>query len=100
MQTRIRVTWGYRTPIGALGDEEVRTLVREFASAKKAAEFACDIIFMLEGPAHANAHTDKFYLVNKGRPRVCFENNLRTDWVEVLLVERDGGVGERVKPTP
>jgi hypothetical protein len=97
---KIRVVWGCRTPIGPDHAEEVRTMTREFSSAKQAAEFACDIIFVLDGPQSANANTDKFYIVGPSRPRVEFQNNVRTWWVEVTYLSQYPEYGGGVKTLP
>jgi hypothetical protein len=55
----------------------------DFGSAKKAAEFACDVIYVRGGPECANAWSDEFYTVRPDKPRVRFDDRLRTWWVEV-----------------
>ena len=85
---KISVVWGRRTPIGVrTGLEQVHTMTREFGSAKKAAEFASDILYVRYGPEVSNAHTEKFYMVSRDRPRVEYMNNTKDEWV---LVERQG----------
>lgn len=84
--SKILVTWGRRTAIGPNLPEEVRSLQQEFGSAKKAAEFACDIIFMLEGSAVCNAWSDKFYIVSYDKPQVRFDNATHDQWVTVEYV--------------
>lgn len=92
--TTIRVVWGNRTPIGRYNDESVRTMTREFGSAKKAAEFACDILYTLNGPECANAHSEKYYTVSRDKPRVRFDNNDRLWWVEVTWSNYPSKKGE------
>ena len=62
-------------------------MVREFGSAKKAAEYAADLVYVLEGNAMSNAWSDKFYVVGKNRPRARFDNAERTQWVDVEWVQ-------------
>ena len=86
--SKILVTWARRMPIGPEGHEVVRSLQQEFGSAKKAAEFACDVIYMLEGPVSANAWSDKSYTVSRDKPRVQFDNATRDQWVTVEYLGR------------
>lgn len=81
--SKVVVTWGRRVSIGHTVPEEVRSIRQEFSSAKKAAEFACDVIFMLEGQSGANAWSDKFYTVSRDKPYVRFDNAEHTHWVTV-----------------
>ena len=81
----VRVVWGRRTAIGTSGGEEVRTMVQEFGSAKKAAEFMCDLLYVLHGPSVANAWSDKQYTVSRDRPVVRYDNAARDEWVEAQL---------------
>jgi hypothetical protein len=81
--SKITVTWGRRVAIGPDQFEEVRSMERSFGTAKLAAEFAADIVFMLEGREHTNAWSDKFYMVGRDKPRVRVENAARNEWVEV-----------------
>ena len=83
---KARVVWGCRKPIGPDQADEVRTMTREFGTAKAAAAFACDIIFMIDGPASASASTDKFYIVGRDKPRARYDNRIRTQWVEVTYL--------------
>jgi hypothetical protein len=83
----INVKWTRRSAIGA----PLRSMEREFASAKKAAEFACDILYMLYGPDVSNAHTDKHYTVSRDRPRIEHQNSAQDEWVTVQYVVATGG---------
>ncbi len=77
-----RVTWKRRVPIGDTGHEELRTLVQTFGASHKAADFACDILYML-GVPEITGHSDKWYLVNKSKPRVEWQSHLQNEWVTV-----------------
>jgi hypothetical protein len=81
--SKITVTWGRRAAIGPDLFEEVRSMERSFGTARLAAEFAADIVFMIEGREHTNAWSDKFYMVGRDRPRVQYDNAARNEWVEV-----------------
>jgi hypothetical protein len=61
-------------------------MVQKFGSAKKAAEFACDIIFVLEGPSVSNAWSDKLYIVGRNKPMVEHMNAARDEWVRIEWV--------------
>lgn len=88
--SNIRVVWGRRVAIGPDGGDTVRTLIQKFGSAKKAAEFACDIIFVLEGPSVSNAWSDKFFVVGHDKPMVEHMNATRDEWVRVEWEPRPG----------
>lgn len=90
--SNITVTWGRRSAI-AHDEEIVRTMTREFGSAKKAAEFACDVLFVLYGPDVSNARSEKFYTVARDRPLVEHMNNTRDEWVRVEYVTGASGGG-------
>lgn len=87
---KYKVTMGKISAIGLDGELEVRTLTREFGTAKAAAELACDLLYVLEGRPAATAHTDKYYLVSRDRPRVEYRSSGRDFWVEVLWVPVGG----------
>lgn len=83
---KARVTWG-RTP--SVSEEEKghthRTLIREL-NPKAAAEFACDIIYVLAGPQGATAWSEKDYIVSEQRPRVEWRDELKQNYVEVTYL--------------
>jgi len=81
--TKILVLWGRRVAIGDGKPDEVRTLMQEFGSARKAAELAADLIYMLDGSDASNAWSDKNYLVSRKKPRVQYDNQTRDQWVRV-----------------
>lgn len=68
----IRVTATTRTPIAGAPQDQIRTLSQDFGSAKKAAEFACDLIYLLDGPSAANGHSDKDYTLSKNKTHVQY----------------------------
>lgn len=79
----VRVTWGRRTAIGPDTPEELRTMTMDFGSARRAAAFVCDVLFVLEGREVSNAWSDKFYLVGLGKPRVQYESRTRDEYILV-----------------
>lgn len=93
----IRVVWN-RT-VRAIGDgrDEERSLTQSFGTAKAAAEFAADLVFMLAGPSTSNAWSDKHYLVGVKRPSASWQNGLRTDSVTVTTTRGRGEGGRRTQ---
>lgn len=84
--TKIRVQWNRTvTPIGET-QPVVRGMSREFSTAKAAAEFAADLVFMLAGPEHANASADKYFTVKRDEPAKGWRDSMRQDEVEVRYV--------------
>lgn len=95
---KARVVWGARKPIGPDKPDQLRTMTREFGSAKAAAEFACDILFVLEGYGTVGMGSEKYYTVSRDKPRVQFDNASRTMWVEVTYLPP--GVGSNSPSAP
>lgn len=86
MALTANVVWG-RIPSVAEQEQghETRTMTRRL-TCKAAAEFAADIVFVLNGPAESNAWTEKDYIVSRERPRVEWRDSLKQYWVEVTLM--------------
>ena len=93
----IRVVFGTGTPIGLSQPDTVRTMTMEFSSAKKAASFAADLVYVLDGPKSSSARSDGFYTVNRKKPRARFDNNARTWWVEVQFLVPERALTEAEK---
>lgn len=79
------VKWG-RTPSAAeIEDGQYHRHMERTLSRKAAAELASDIIFVLYGPNHSNAWSDKHFLVSREMPSICWYDSTKTHYVEVRL---------------
>ena len=80
MAKKISVQWG------RLHNGTTRTMTREFPSAVKAAEFAEDILFMIDPDGPHTAASEKNMLVSKDKPRVSYWLRTRDQWVDVEYI--------------
>lgn len=80
---KIRVVWGRNFAIGE-SPAGVRTMTMEFGSATKAADYACDILYMLG--QDVTAHSDKNYVVSKAKPVVEWKCPRLHQWLKIELI--------------
>lgn len=86
MSSKARVVWGRIPSVKEEGEGHThRTMTRELGTLK-AAELACDIIFVLVGPQGATAWSEKDYVVSRSRPRVEWRDECRQHYVEVTFL--------------
>lgn len=86
---KARVVWGRVPSVSEEADGHThRTMTREM-NVRAAAEFACDIIYVLAGPQGATAWTEKDYVVSPERPRVEWRDSLKQNYVEVTYFKAD-----------
>lgn len=84
---KIRVIWGCRLAVPAVlpdhPGEEIRTMTRDFGTRAQAAEFAEDILFMIDPQGKHTASTETAWKLRADKPRVEWMSNTRDQWVIV-----------------